>query len=61
MALWFWNAIKFMESQLFFPVVQRDTRHETGISERKLYAQIAITGERTILPITAALVAHRKF
>ena len=34
MALWFWNAIKFMESQLFFLVVQRDTMHETGISER---------------------------
>lgn len=50
-----------MESPLFFPGVQLDTRHETRISEGKLYVLIAITGEPTILPIAAAWVAHRKF
>lgn len=61
MALWVWYTIKYMESQLFFPVVELDTRHETRISEGKLYVLIAITGERTILLIAAAWVAHRKF
>lgn len=47
-------AIKFMNSELFFPAVQLDSRHETGISGGKLYVLITITGDRTVLPIAAA-------
>lgn len=47
-------AISFINSEMFFPVVQLDTRFQTSISGGKLYAMITLTGDRTILPIAAA-------
>lgn len=47
-------AATFMHSELFFPVVQIDTRFQNGISAGHLYTIITLTGDRTILPIAAA-------
>lgn len=47
-------AIKFFHSSLFFGVVQLDTRFQNGISKGRLYLMIALTGDRTILPVGAA-------
>lgn len=41
----------FLCTSLFFPVVQVDTRFITGISSGYLYYMIALTGNRTILPV----------
>ncbi len=46
-------AISFINSKMFFPVVQFDTRFHTNISG-KLYAMITLTGDRTMLPIAIA-------
>lgn len=46
-------AISFINSKMFFPVVQFDTRFPTNISG-KLYAMITLTGDRTMLPIAIA-------
>lgn len=44
-------SIYFMHSSLFFPVVQCDTRFQTGISRGRLYSIVTLTGNRTILPL----------
>lgn len=47
-------SVMFMHSILFFPVIQMDTRFQTGISAGHLYCIITLTGNRTIVPIAAA-------
>lgn len=44
-------SIYFMHSSLFFPVVECDTRFQTGISSGRLYSIVTLTGNRTILPL----------
>lgn len=53
-------AFMFMTSTLFFPVVQLDTRFQTGISEGRLYALITLTGNRTIIPLAAGWAPTEK-
>lgn len=47
-------AATFMRSELFFPVVQIDSRFQAGVSAGHLYTIITLTGDRTILPLALA-------
>lgn len=47
-------SICYINSALFFPVVQYDTRFQTSISKGHLYTMVTLTGARTILPLAIA-------
>lgn len=53
-------SVKYIHSDLFFPVVQLDTRFQNGISGGHLYIMITMTGDRTILPIAVAWAPSEK-
>lgn len=53
-------AVAFVESELFWPVVQLDTRHQRGISHGNLYTIVASTGDRTIIPLVHAWAESEK-
>lgn len=50
-------AIKFLTSSLFFPVIQMDSRFQTGISRGRMYVIVTYTGNRTILPLAISWAA----
>ena len=53
-------AIQFIWSSVFFPVVQCDTRFQIGISKGNLYSIVALTGNRSIIPLGFAWAQSEK-
>ena len=47
-------SVRFINSDVFFPVCQLDSRFQTAISKGHLYELVTITGNRTIIPIAIA-------
>lgn len=53
-------SISFMNSSLFFQVVQLDSRFQTCIAKGRLYGLITSTGDRSILPLAYAWAESEK-